>query len=124
MRRGLPAVLQGNGSYIRSWLHADDTVDAIWTVIKKGERSTIYNAGANVELKNIDVVRRIAQILDIPESKAWIAIEDRSGQDVRYALDDRQLRALGWMPKRVFDSEIEGIDWRAPQRTWAPKLAG
>jgi dTDP-glucose 4,6-dehydratase len=109
MTRGLPAVLHGDGSYVRSWLHVEDTVDAIWTIIEKGERNTIYNAGADVELKNIDVVRRIAQVLEIPEEKAWTRIEDRSGQDVRYALDDRRLRSLGWAPKRNFDTELKGI---------------
>jgi dTDP-glucose 4,6-dehydratase len=109
IKRGRPAVLHGDGSYVRSWLHADDTADAVWAVIEKGQRNTIYNAGANIELKNIDVVRRIAKILDIPEDKAWITIEDRSGQDVRYALDDSRLRALGWAPKRKFDEEIVSI---------------
>jgi dTDP-glucose 4,6-dehydratase len=109
MLRGLPAVLHGDGSYVRSWLHVEDTVDAVWTVIQKGSRNMIYNAGANVELKNIDVVSRIARILGIPENKAWIKIEDRSGQDVRYALDDSRLRSLGWAPKRNFDAEIEAI---------------
>lgn len=107
--RGLTAVLHGDGSYKRSWLHADDTVDAIWAIIEKGERNTIYNAGANLELANIDVVRRIAKILEVPEQKAWAHIEDRSGQDVRYALDDKRLRGLGWAPSRQFDAELEGI---------------
>jgi dTDP-glucose 4,6-dehydratase len=109
MRRKLPAVLHGDGSYIRSWLHVEDTIDAILTVVESGERNTIYNVGANIELKNIDVMRRIARILDVPESKAWINIEDRSGQDVRYALDDQRLRKLGWAPKRGFDDELESI---------------
>ena len=33
----------------------------------------------------------------------------REGPDVRYALDDTKLRALGWEPKKVFDKEIWGI---------------
>jgi dTDP-glucose 4,6-dehydratase len=107
--RGLTAVLHGDGSYRRSWLHADDTVDAIWTIIEKGQRNTVYNVSADIELANIDVVRRIAKVLDIPEQRAWTHIEDRSGQDVRYALDDKRLRALGWAPKRRFDEELEGI---------------
>jgi dTDP-glucose 4,6-dehydratase len=34
---------------------------------------------------------------------------ERPGMDVRYALDDSKLRALGWVPKAVFDEELPSI---------------
>jgi dTDP-glucose 4,6-dehydratase len=109
MKRGLPATLHGDGSYIRSWLHAEDTVEAILTVIDKGERNTIYNVGSNVELRNIEVLRAIAKIIDVPEDRAWVSVPDRSGQDVRYSLDDSRLKGLGWRPKRNFQEELARI---------------
>ncbi len=109
MKRGLPAIMHGDGSYVRAWLHVEDTVDAILTVMAKGERDVIYNAGGECELRNIEVLRIIASVFGIPEHKAWVAVEDRSGQDVRYSLDDSRLRALGWQPKRRFMAEIERI---------------
>jgi dTDP-glucose 4,6-dehydratase len=109
LQSGLGAVLHGDGRYRRSWLHANDTVDAIWTIIENGQRNTVYNVCGGIELENIDVVRRIAKILGVPEQRAWTHIEDRLGQDTRYALDDKRLRALGWAPKRIFDEELEGI---------------
>jgi dTDP-D-glucose 4,6-dehydratase len=33
----------------------------------------------------------------------------RKGQDVRYALNDDKLRALGWKSKRIFDNELHKI---------------
>jgi dTDP-glucose 4,6-dehydratase len=33
----------------------------------------------------------------------------RPGQDVRYALDDSKIKALGWKPDCVFDEEIKTI---------------
>ncbi len=109
MKRGLPATLHGDGSYIRSWLHVEDTVDAIQTVIGRGQRNTIYNIGSRFELKNIEVLRMIARYLDVPEDKAWITVPDRSGQDIRYSLDDSALRALGWSQKRVFEDELKHV---------------
>ena len=109
MRRGVPATLHGDGSYVRSWLHAEDTVDAILTVIEKGERNTIYNAGGDVELRNIEVLHAIAKLLGVPEEKAWVTVADRSGQDVRYSLNDSRLRALSWRPKRNFHKELARI---------------
>lgn len=109
MKRGQPAIMHGDGSYVRSWLHAEDTVEAVLTVIDKGKPGTIYNIGGNAELRNIEVLRAIAKILKVPEDKAWMAIEDRSGQDVRYSLDDSRVRALGWRPARVFQEELVKI---------------
>ena len=34
---------------------------------------------------------------------------NRTGQDVRYALDDSSLRNIGWNPLRSFDKEIKDI---------------
>jgi dTDP-glucose 4,6-dehydratase len=109
LKRGVPAIMHGDGSYIRSWLHTEDTVDAVLTVIEKGERNRIYNAGSNTELRNIEVLRAIAQLVGVPEEKAWITIEDRSGQDLRYSLDDKALRALGWAPRRRLLDELPEI---------------
>jgi dTDP-glucose 4,6-dehydratase len=109
MKRGLPATLHGDGRYLRSWLHVEDTVDAILTVIAAGARNQIYNAGGNHELRNIEIVREIARLLDIPEQKAWVTVADRSGQDVRYSLDDRKLKALGWQPGRNVIAELAAI---------------
>jgi dTDP-glucose 4,6-dehydratase len=108
MQRGHPAVLHGDGSYVRSWLHVEDTVDAILTVVEKGERNSIYNVGSGQSLRNIEVVRKIAA-LSVPEAQAYVTTADRSGQDVRYSLDDSRLRNLGWAPKREFDVEIAKI---------------
>lgn len=109
LTRGMPAILHGDGNYVRSWLHAEDAVDAILAVVREGERNVIYNAGSDIEMKNIDVVRSIAEILKVPEEKAWVTVPDRSGQDVRYSLDDTRLRNLGWRPRRKFHDELVQI---------------
>lgn len=109
MMRGLPAIMHGDGSYKRTWLHAEDTVDAILTIIACGQRNTIYNVGSGLELRNVDVLRKIARVLKIPEAEAWKTIADRSGQDIRYSVDDTRLRGCGWKPKRSFDEELEKI---------------
>ncbi len=109
MLRGKPALLQGNGTYYRNWLHAEDSVDAILTVIDKGEANRIYNVCGNAELQNIEVVRKIAAIIGIDESKAYKFVADRVGQDVRYSLDSSALHALGWVPRRNFDEELRKI---------------
>ena len=109
MKRGLPAIMHGDGSYVRSWLHADDTAAAILTVMDKGETNTIYNVSGDTHLHNIEVLRNIAKILKVSENKAWVSVGNRVGQDVRYAMDDSSIRALGWNPKRDFEIELKKV---------------
>ena len=109
MTRGLPAVMHGDGSYMRCWLNVEDAVDAILTVLDKGQHNQIYNIGSGEEFRNIDIFRRIAAIVGVPEERAWTAVADRSGQDIRYSLDDSRLKTLGWSPKRRLNQELEAI---------------
>ena len=109
MKRGMPALVHGDGTYYRSWLHVEDSVDAILSLIENGEPNTIYNVHGETELQNIEVVRRIAGILGVPEEEAYTLVPNRVGQDVRYSLDDSRLRALGWKPTRDFDVELRNI---------------
>lgn len=109
MRRGLPALLHGDGSYIRSWLHVEDSVEAIFTVMEKGELNSIYNVHGDSEFRNIEVIKKLATILSVPETDALVNIPNRVGQDVRYSLDDSRVRALGWRPQRNFDDELKKI---------------
>ena len=60
-------------------------------------------------LCNIVVLRAIAKIIDVPEDRAWVSVPDRSGQDVRYSLDDSRLKSLGWRPRRNFQEELARI---------------
>ena len=108
---GKKAQLHGDGTYVRSWLHVEDSVNAILTVITQGDVNHVYNATSDVELSNSDVVHHITNALGL-DFGAWVDyVVDRPGQDVRYGIDDRKLRALGWKPERDFeDSLIEIVD--------------
>jgi len=115
LNRKIP--LHNNGTPYRNWLHADDTAEAIITLIEKGEQGEVYNIAGGFEQSNIDTIRQvIAEFLGSPRWEDFHHIEqyvdfscNRPGQDVRYALDDSKLRALGWKPKKLFNEEISSI---------------
>tara|TARA_B100000886_G_scaffold272748_1_gene196698 strand:+ start:647 stop:1609 length:963 start_codon:yes stop_codon:yes gene_type:complete len=108
--------LHDAGEPIRNWLHSADTARAVTTIIESGKVNEIYNVAGGFEQKNYDTVckviksyfnRPLESDLDISE---YIDLEHvRPGQDVRYALNDDKLRALGWKPERTFDEEINSI---------------
>jgi dTDP-glucose 4,6-dehydratase len=104
--------LHNNGTPIRNWLHAEDTANAIITIIESGVRDEIYNICGGFEQTNLDTVKHILNCYGIDSSKLENYIDfscNRKGQDVRYALDDSKLRSLGWSSNKIFNIEILNI---------------
>lgn len=107
--------LHDKGNPVRNWLHADDTAEALITIIESGSKNEVYNVSGNLEQKNIVTAGKIVEIFkDSPlledQQHEYYNLEHcRVGQDVRYSLDDSKLRALGWVPKRVFNLELPKI---------------
>jgi len=112
LMRGKPIHLHNKGEPIRNWLHADDTAEAIMTIMERGKINEIYNVAGGFEQSNIVTVKKIINsFYRTPVNWEEYVTDDkvRKGQDVRYALNDRKLKDLGWSPKRVFDQEIDKI---------------
>ncbi len=112
LQRGKKIKLHNNGTPIRNWLHAEDTAAAVITIIESGRINEIYNVAGGYEQKNSDTVRKIIKEY-YGTDENWHNYVDfntvRQGQDVRYALNDSKLRSLGWVPKKIFDIEIQKI---------------
>ena len=108
--------LHNNGTPIRNWLHAADTADAVVKIIEAGVQNEIYNIAGGFEQANYETVRKVIYEFFSNDEEKFKGIDNyldlsfsRIGQDVRYALDDSKLRALGWKPKMNFDSELNNI---------------
>ena len=103
--------LHENGNPRRTWLHVSDTASAIITIIESGVTGEIFNISGNYEESNMTIARKIVKLHTGTENYdeyldlTW----SRPGQDVRYAIDDSKLRALGWAAKANFDAELAKI---------------
>jgi len=123
-----PLPVYGTGENIRDWLFVDDHCDAIHTIIEKGEIGETYNVGGNNEIKNIDIVKTICNLLDnirpsenLKSYQELITfVKDRPGHDLRYAIDSSKLQnKLGWSPKETFETGIrKTIEWYLDNKTW------
>jgi dTDP-glucose 4,6-dehydratase len=112
LRLGRKIPLHNNGTPIRNWLHAQDTANAVITIIESGVENEIYNICGGFEQSNLETIKKILILKgkDINNLDQYIDFStNRPGQDVRYALDDSKLRALGWEPKSNFDWELQFI---------------
>jgi dTDP-glucose 4,6-dehydratase len=104
--------LHDEGEPIRNWLHAEDTANAVISIINSGKVNETYNVAGSFEQQNKETVRKIIKAY-CGTDENWEQYVDlgykRLGQDVRYALDDSKLRSLGWKPEKVFNEEIEKV---------------
>jgi dTDP-glucose 4,6-dehydratase len=103
--------LQDRGKPIRNWLYAQDTANAVITVIEREVKNEIFNICGGFEQTNYDTVSQIVNIYD-PALNVDECIDysyNRPGQDIRYALDDTKLKKLGWIAKARFEEELPKI---------------
>ena len=123
-----PLPVYGTGENIRDWLYVEDHCDAIYTILQKGTIGETYNVGGNNEIKNIQIVDVICDILnDIHPAGSGKSyhelitfVKDRPGHDFRYAIDASKLKKeIGWEPKESFNTGIQKtIEWYLKNEEW------
>ena len=114
----------GSGKNIRDWIYVIDHCEALEKVLSNGKPGEIYNISAGNECQNIEVVRRILQLMDKPEDLIEF-VADRPGHDIRYSLDSSKIRKeLGWKPSHSFDEALEEtVNWYLNNEEWWKPLA-
>ncbi len=121
-----PLAVYGTGENIRDWLYVDDHVEALWTILDKGQKGEVYDIGAKNEKKNIELLKEILLLLsdllgmDYQELSSLIThVPDRPGHDFRYAIDYKKIQQeLGWTPRHSFSSSLrKTIEWYLNNKT-------
>lgn len=125
---GKPLPVYGDGQNIRDWLYVRDHCSALDVVIHKGEPGETYNIGGNNEVKNIDLVHMLCDLMDelapklpVKPSKQLITfVKDRPGHDRRYAIDATKIKTeLGWSPAVTVEEGLrQTIEWYLTHEDW------
>lgn len=129
-----PCTLHGDGTNTRRYLFVLDAVNALDTILHKGEIGKIYNAGSNTELSNIDIAKTLISKFTninnnfkktaVPDDhkkvsgdgylfeKYIVYTKDRPFNDAGYAIDSSRLMSLGWKPLVDFEQGLNyTLDW-------------
>ena len=126
--------IYGDGRQIRDWLYVDDHVLALMSVVLDGNVGETYNIGGSNEIQNIEVVKKICNILDklisnklngmASFSELITYVKDRPGHDVRYAINANKInRDLGWKPEESFESGIlKTVQWYLTNNDWCENI--
>ena len=102
----------GTGDNVRDWLYVDDHCRAINLVLKNGKVGEKYNIGGGVELSNLELVKKILNMVGKPETLIEF-VEDRLGHDKRYAIDYAKIeKKLNYKPLYTFEEGLKNtIEW-------------
>jgi dTDP-glucose 4,6-dehydratase len=123
----LPLPIYGDGMHVRDWLHVEDHVRGLFSVLHHGRVGETYNIGSRSERTNRAVVEAVCDLLDemlpSPNGPRHLLISfvpDRPGHDRRYAMDPSKLeRELGWRPRESFASGLaKTVRWYLDNRAW------
>ena len=114
--------IYGVGQNRRDWLHVLDHCRGISSVMMRGTSGEIYNIGGGTELSNLDLARKIIQIMGASEDLITF-VADRKGHDFRYSVSYEKIeKELGYEPVESIDESLVAvIDWYIQNPDWWAK---
>ena len=108
-----PLPIYGKGKNSREWMHVHDHCEALLLIFLKGKIGENYNIGSGINLKNIDIAKKLLKIaknkyLNINGNVKIKFVKDRPGHDIRYALNNNKIkRKLGWKSKITLEKGLD-----------------
>jgi dTDP-glucose 4,6-dehydratase len=114
-----PVPVYGDGLNIRDWIFVHDHCRALDAVIRRGQPGEIYNIGSGNEKTNLELIRKLLELLDKPQGLIQF-VTDRPAHDRRYALDCARIATeLGWKPAYSFEKALSAtVDWYLKNESW------
>jgi len=89
IKEGQPCTIQGDGKQTRAFVHVEDIVRGIDTVLRKGTLGEAYNIGTDHQISILDLAKMLG-------ATAIEYVPDRPFNDCRYTISSDKLKALGW----------------------------
>jgi dTDP-glucose 4,6-dehydratase len=133
-----PLPVYGDGKNVRDWLYVEDHCEAIWMILNGGKAGETYNIGGECEQQNIEIVKKICDVLEklypIKENRQVERISrysdlitfvgDRPGHDRRYAINcDKIKHDLGWTQRYDFENGLNiTVAWYLKNTTWVNSI--
>jgi len=111
-----------DGKNVRDWLYVEDNCSGIDLILHKGAAGEAYNIGADAELTNIGLTKKILRVMNKPFGLIKF-VQDRPGHDKRYALNCGKIKSLGWRPGKDFEGGLkETVEWYMRNEKWWRRL--
>ena len=151
MKQGKPLPVYGKGENVRDWIYVEDHNRAVWQIMKRGKTGEKYNIGGENELKNIDLLKTLIDVVSAElsgkscaldeKNPSWFSgkskdelkekiastityVKDRPGHDLRYAIDCSKIKKeLGWQKKMTFEQGLAlTVKWYMAHDEWTGRV--
>ncbi len=105
---GQPIVIKGDGTALRSYLHAADMAGWLWTILLRGRSGIAYNVGGEESLSIAQLAQRVIDVTGSP-SRIEVQAQSTPGQTAeRYVPDASRARTgLNLATPTPLDSAIQ-----------------
>lgn len=110
--------IYGNGRNIRDWIYVEDHCRGIELALLDGKIGETYCLGGECEMRNVEIVNLICEILDELKPKEDGGsyktqikyVKDRQGHDYRYAISNaKSKKELGFEVSKSFKDNLKGV---------------
>ena len=119
----------GKGKNSREWIYVTDHCDALFQIFKRGKIGENYNIGSGLNLKNIDIAKKLINVaknnkIKLGENVKLKLVKDRPGHDFRYALNSRKIyRKIRWKPKTSINAGLlKTFNWYNDNKKYFSKI--
>lgn len=107
----------------RFYIHCRNAADAILFLLKSSADIMAYkkfNIVGQKEVDNLKLAQLIAEIMGKPLDYEMVDFHStRPGHDLRYALDGKLMKTLGWEPPVDFEKSLERtVRWTLENNRW------
>ena len=125
-----PLPIYAKGKNSREWIYVQDHCEALLLIYLKGKIGESYNIGTGMNLKNIDIAKKLIKIVrkksfKINRKTKIKFVKDRPGHDFRYALNSNKiLKELSWKAKVSLDLGLsQTFDWYLNNKTFFKSIS-
>ena len=113
LKQNKKVTIQGDGSNVRAFLHANDTASAFEIILERGRIGEIYNIGCDdgMEYSVLDIAKILIKFIQHTDDyQDWIDyVQDRPFNDKRYYINNQKLKDLGWTIHEDFMTNLQKI---------------
>jgi len=107
LRAGEKIPVYGDGKNIRDWLYVKNNVKMMEIILRKSDVNQVYNITNGNEFENIEIIRKIIDILKIDFESSVKFTKDRLGHDFRYSISDRKIKGLNFQVNSNFNDDLK-----------------
>lgn len=107
----------------RFYIHAEDVADGLFFILGRPvidpRPCPKYNLVGPEEINNLELAQKIANIQGKELKFEMVDFHtSRPGHDLRYALDGRFMKSIGWEPKPIDQRLEQAVNWSLENKRW------